>query len=118
MIDIADTSMADDSQAILSKHPFVIFYSSEVDGKMWCPDCVAVDPLIQEIFSGSETPAALLVYVGDRAQWKSRDNKYRQAPYNVTGVPTIVKTKEGHPTERLVESQIQKDRLLEFVKSE
>ena len=37
MIDIAEASLADDPKAVLSKHPFVIFYSSEVDGKLWCP---------------------------------------------------------------------------------
>ncbi|KAH6917027.1 hypothetical protein BKA70DRAFT_1417804 [Coprinopsis sp. MPI-PUGE-AT-0042] len=97
---------------------YVIFYASEMGGKMWCPDCVNVKPLIDEVLSGPDSPCALVVFVGTREQWKTPDNIWRQAPWNVTGVPTVVKIKDGHPAERLVESQIQRDRFLEFVKGE
>ncbi|EAU92534.1 hypothetical protein CC1G_06545 [Coprinopsis cinerea okayama7 len=97
---------------------YLIFYASVVDGKMWCPDCVDVDPLIQEAFSGEDKPGALLVYVGNRTQWKTPSNIFRQAPWKVTGVPAIVKVKDGHPGERIVEGEITRDRLAEFVKAD
>lgn len=95
---------------------FVIFYSSVVDGKLWCPDCRDVDPLVNEIFSPEDGPPALVVYVGNRQQWKTPDNIWRQEPWNVTGVPSIVQIKDGKPAARLVEDEIVESRLKAFVK--
>lgn len=64
---------------------YIIFYASVVDGKMWCPvclgiqqsfnrwlnvlqDCRVVDSLIKEALSGPDSPAALIVYTGNREQ--------------------------------------------------
>ncbi|TFK30947.1 hypothetical protein FA15DRAFT_699361 [Coprinopsis marcescibilis] len=91
---------------------FLIFYSSVVNGEMWCPDCRAVDSLIQETF-GPDGPTALIVYTGTRQQWKTPANIFRQEPWNITGVPSVVRVKDG---ERLVESQVTQERLAELVK--
>ncbi|PPQ63826.1 hypothetical protein CVT24_009776 [Panaeolus cyanescens] len=83
---------------------YIIFYSSIVDGKMWCPDCVAVDKLVKEVFS-EDGPAALIVYVGERSQWKNPTNVYHQHPWNITNIPTIVKQKDGHEVARLADDR-------------
>ncbi|KAF9015679.1 hypothetical protein BDQ17DRAFT_1269690 [Cyathus striatus] len=85
---------------------FIIFYSSVVDGKLWCPDCVVVDGLVQRTFGKPDGPSALVVYVGDRSQWKSSTNIYRGAPWNINSVPTIVRVEDGVEVGRLVDSEI------------
>lgn len=40
-----------------------------------------------------------IIYVGDKPTWKDPKNEYRQAPWNVTGVPTVLKYDE---TEKVV----------------
>lgn len=72
---------------------YLIFYSSEVNGQMWCPVCLAikniyrrkhvelkliddlwfkdcrrVDSLVKSAFSEETGPDGLIVFVGDRTQ--------------------------------------------------
>ena len=54
----------------LPKTFFLVFYSSIVDGKMWCPDCVDVEPSVREAFDGAEKPEAQLFYVGKKEEWR------------------------------------------------
>jgi len=96
---------------------FIIFYSSIVHGEMWCPDCRAVDQLVKETFS-EEYPAALIVYVGNKAQWRNPSHVYRQAPWRITGVPTIVKMADGKEVARLVDETEILERLQAFVKTD
>ncbi|TFK41829.1 hypothetical protein BDQ12DRAFT_677228 [Crucibulum laeve] len=93
---------------------FLVFYSSIVDGKLWCPDCVAIEELVKTTF-GPDGPSALIVYVGDRSQWKSPSNIYRGEPWKLTSVPTIIKLKDGKEEARLVDDEIA-PRLAAFVK--
>ncbi|KAF9055842.1 hypothetical protein BJ165DRAFT_1521811 [Panaeolus papilionaceus] len=93
---------------------FVIFYSSIVDGKLWCPDCVAVDNLVKEVFS-EDGPAALIVYVGDRTQWRTPSNVYRNAPWHISNIPTIVKQEGGHEVARLSDDREILQKLRAFV---
>ncbi|KAF8808135.1 hypothetical protein BYT27DRAFT_6604062 [Phlegmacium glaucopus] len=73
---------------------FIIFYASITENdQMWCPECTAVDNLVRNTFS-EDGPAALVVYVGNRMQWKSPLNIYRQEPWKITNVPTIVRLRE------------------------
>ncbi|KAF5311936.1 hypothetical protein D9619_002584 [Psilocybe cf. subviscida] len=81
---------------------YIIFYSSVVDGQMWCPDCRRVDSLIKETF-GESGPSALIVYTGNREQWKAKTNIWRQEAWNITSVPTIVRLKNGKEESRLVD---------------
>ncbi|KAF5323542.1 hypothetical protein D9611_005618 [Ephemerocybe angulata] len=96
---------------------FIVFYSSVVDGQLWCPDCRDVDPLIKEVFEPEDGPSALIVYVGNRQQWKTPDNIWRQEPWKITGVPSVVRLEDGKPGERLVEDDIA-TQLKEFVKKQ
>jgi hypothetical protein len=61
-----------------------------------------VESLVKETFSESG-PSALVVYTGNRDQWKSKANIWRQEPWNITSVPTIVKLKNGKEESRLVD---------------
>ncbi|KAF8167347.1 hypothetical protein B0H34DRAFT_792080 [Crassisporium funariophilum] len=96
---------------------FVIFYSSiEHDGKMWCPDCRAVEELVKDAFSDSG-PEALIVYVGNKAQWKCSTNAYRQKPWTLTSIPTIVRIQDGQEIGRLTDDSGIIEGLKEFVKA-
>ena len=67
---------------------YLIFYSSIVDGKMWCPvfasrrlrskvtvmtvfkqDCRDVQGLVERTFGPADAPSAMIVYVGERAEY-------------------------------------------------
>ncbi|KXN88834.1 Thioredoxin-like protein Clot [Leucoagaricus sp. SymC.cos] len=73
---------------------YLIFYSSPVHGVMWCPDCLAVDSLVKETFSKETAPDALIVYVGDKPQWRAESNPYRKEPWSLQSIPTIVKLED------------------------
>ncbi|KAF8910148.1 hypothetical protein CPB84DRAFT_1764727 [Gymnopilus junonius] len=96
---------------------FVVFYSSIVNGEMWCPDCRRVEDIVKETFSGDDHDV-LIVYVGDRTQWKNPTNIYRQEPWHITNVPTIIRLKNGKEDGRLSDDQEILNELKTFVKSE
>ncbi|KAI0066495.1 hypothetical protein BV25DRAFT_1390313 [Artomyces pyxidatus] len=74
------------------KEQFVIFYSSrDEEGKMWCPDCRAVEDLVERTFSPIGGPSALVIYVGQKPEWKTPDNPFRGPAWDVQSVPTIVR---------------------------
>ncbi|EJD54427.1 hypothetical protein AURDEDRAFT_156207 [Auricularia subglabra TFB-10046 SS5] len=88
---------------------YIIFYSSvdPATGRLWCPDCRDVDQLVRDTFTADGAPDARLVYVGQRHEWKRpAENPLRGEPWNVAGVPTIVKLKDGKEVARLVEGEI------------
>jgi len=93
---------------------FIIFYSSIVDGRMWCPDCREVEQLIRNTFTAPNSPSALVVYVGDRNQWKSPSNIYRDQLWNIQSIPTVVRLKDGKEKGRLVLDEI-RERLEYFI---
>jgi len=82
---------------------YIIFYSSIVNGKLWCPDCRDVEHIVQETFGGATDPSALIVYVGDKGQWKTPSNIYRGEPWKLTGIPTVVNLRNGEEVGRLVD---------------
>ncbi|KZP28878.1 hypothetical protein FIBSPDRAFT_1039232 [Athelia psychrophila] len=87
---------------------YLLFYSSrDADGRLWCGDCRVVDPLVQETFGKADGPSALIVYVGQQADWQrpahGPQNYYRGEPWNITGVPTLAKLEGGKITHRLTE---------------
>jgi len=95
---------------------FIIFYASKVNGEMWCPDCRRVEGFVKETFSDTG-PDGLIVYVGTRSEWKSLGNKYRQDPWKITNVPTIVKVENGSEVGRLGDHHEIEERLVTFVQS-
>jgi len=92
---------------------FVIFYASrDASGRMWCPDCLAVEDVVENTFGPAAAPTALAVYVGQKAEWKSSSNPFRGEPWKVESIPTIIRTTDGA---RLVDAEI-KDRLASFLR--
>jgi len=93
----------------------LIFYSSVVDGQLWCPDCRSVDPLIKNTFETNEEWHGIIVYVGDRPTWRDPENQFRKQ-WKVSNIPTLIRLDgEGKELARLVESEITKTRLNEFL---
>ncbi|KAF8140521.1 hypothetical protein EV363DRAFT_1151665 [Boletus edulis] len=86
---------------------FFVFFSSRLpeSNSLWCPDCRAVEDLIRKTFgSEQDPPSAVIVYVGQRSEWKAPDNVFRQDPWKVTTIPTIIKLDEaGKEVARLVD---------------
>lgn len=83
---------------------------------MWCPECRAVEDLVKDAFPDGG-PAALIVYVGNKSQWKSPLNIYRQEPWKITNVPTIVRLRERQEGGRLASDAEITNELSEFVKA-
>ncbi|KAG8936346.1 hypothetical protein FRC02_002939 [Tulasnella sp. 418] len=91
------------------KETFLIFYSSIVDGKLWCPDCRDVEQSVKDIFEGNDDINGVIVYVGDRTTWRDPANRFRQE-WKISSVPTLIRlTAHGTEESRLVESEV-KDR--------
>jgi len=89
------------------KENFVIFYASRDDsGKMWCPDCRDVEDLIGRTFKPADGPSGLIVYVGQRAEWKTDKNVFRSAPWRIRSIPTIVRVENAAEVSRLAEDEI------------
>ncbi|KAH7923249.1 hypothetical protein BV22DRAFT_1015792 [Leucogyrophana mollusca] len=76
-----------------AKEKYIVFYSSRVDGKMWCPDCVAVEEPVQRIFGDENGPSAVIVYVGQKAEYGSK-NPFREEPWKIVSIPTIIRLKD------------------------
>ncbi|KAI0931509.1 hypothetical protein AcW1_001102 [Taiwanofungus camphoratus] len=88
------------------KEDFLIFYASRDEtGKLWCPDCIAIDNLVNKAFGPADGPTGLIVYVGQRAEWKSMSNPFRKEPWTVESVPTIIRVRDGA---RLVDKEIER----------
>ncbi|KAJ7597400.1 hypothetical protein C8J56DRAFT_318423 [Mycena floridula] len=64
-------------------------------------DCRAVDELVQNTFRGTDSPSALMYFVGDKPTWKSPTNIFRGEPWKVESVPTIIKMRDGKELARL-----------------
>ncbi|ETW87117.1 hypothetical protein HETIRDRAFT_41809 [Heterobasidion irregulare TC 32-1] len=95
---------------------FVIFYASrDREGKMWCPDCRDVEDTVERTFAGADAPPALIIYVGQKPEWKAASNHFRDAPWYIEAIPTIVRVKDATEDARLVEGDIV-SQLASFVK--
>ncbi|TFK56853.1 hypothetical protein OE88DRAFT_1730294 [Heliocybe sulcata] len=102
------SSVVDPAALNESPEEFLIFYSSrDEEGKMWCPDCRAVENIIKATFDKEDGPTGLIVYVGQKPEWKSPSNRFRGAPWSVNAIPTIIKRLRGKEVGRLVESEIE-----------
>lgn len=76
----------------------VLFEASDDPGtqKSWCSDCAESKPIIDKVledFKFNEQLALLVVKVGNRDEWKSNDNPFRNHDLRITNVPTLVSLK-------------------------
>ncbi|KAF8274025.1 hypothetical protein EI94DRAFT_1714551 [Lactarius quietus] len=89
------------------KQDFVIFYASrDDDGKI----------SHRTHFAPADGPSGLIVYVGQRIEWKTGSNFFRATPWRIRSIPTVVKLQGSKEVGRLVEDEIAGD-LLAFVGS-
>ncbi|GAA5868403.1 hypothetical protein JCM1840_006980 [Sporobolomyces johnsonii] len=113
-------------EAVLSQIPpstspssphYLIFFAP------WCPDCLATQSAIEQRVPESNST---LVYVGERDQWKTPENPFRKAPFNISKIPTIVRVEQGgeslqgslESALRLVEGELRDETKFEqFVKA-
>jgi hypothetical protein len=90
------------------KPRFLVIYASPRpnDGLMWCGDCRRAEPLINQKFA-SRTEDVKVVYAGSESEyvidpkrraywlisrrWRTPSNQYRQTPFSIDKLPTIIK---------------------------
>ncbi|KAL1412569.1 hypothetical protein Q8F55_000316 [Vanrija albida] len=85
---------------------FLVFFSSKVDGRLWCGDCRNTDAVVQETFGGADKPKAVLYWVGNIPEWKDPKNQAR-TEWKITNIPTIVRLDEsGKEVARIVEGDL------------
>ncbi|KXJ86364.1 hypothetical protein Micbo1qcDRAFT_140279 [Microdochium bolleyi] len=89
---------------------YVVFFASGEPS--WCPDCRDAVPALEAVFGSDSAPAAHLVRVGERPEWRTPDNKYRNAPWNVNCVPSVVRYEDGREVARLGDQESQQESAL------
>ncbi|GAA5869026.1 hypothetical protein JCM3774_002452 [Rhodotorula dairenensis] len=110
--------------ATADKPHFLVFFASidEHTGKPWCPDCSEVQQEVERLVPEQNST---LVFVGDRTEWKKPDNAFRQKPFNISKIPTIIRVQGGadnvaaslDSAPRLIESELRdRSKFEEFVK--
>ncbi|KAG5443326.1 Thioredoxin domain-containing protein 17 [Clonorchis sinensis] len=75
------------------KRIFVLFSGTPSEnGVSWCPDCVAVKPVINEALKYlPEDSIFLTVLVGDRPAWRSSSNVFRtNSNCAISSIPTLI----------------------------
>ncbi|KAL1411694.1 hypothetical protein Q8F55_002660 [Vanrija albida] len=96
-------TLAADLKAAPAGPVFVLFSSTEQDGKKWCPGCIEIEPDVQRVFENGEH-YALAVYLDwtdfDEGQWP-------QEAWALIGVPTVyrIDTPGAKPTSWLMQGQ-------------
>lgn len=72
------------------KAHYVVFFAS--GNPPWCPDCVRAQPALEKVFgSASGMPILHKILVGERHEWKTSENRWRKAPFQVDQTPTVIK---------------------------
>ncbi|BGP38601.1 hypothetical protein JCM10450v2_002550 [Rhodotorula kratochvilovae] len=93
-------------------HFLVLFASVDPNtGKPWCPDCADVQGEVERLIPDNKST---LVFVGDRTEWRDPNNKFRQPPFSIDRIPTIIRIEQGgdavanslDSAPRLVESEL------------
>lgn len=72
---------------------YVVYFASPENGQSsWCPDCRNALPALKNVFGADSAPSAYVIQAGTRAEWRGNpNNKWRNAPYNIDCLPTIVR---------------------------
>ncbi|KAG9235392.1 hypothetical protein BJ875DRAFT_459242 [Amylocarpus encephaloides] len=98
------------------KPSYLVVYASLMDGRSWCGDCRDAETFVNAKFADSPH-VVTVVYAGQREEWRQTDNPWRQAPFSITALPTIVKVLD-EKWEYLVEGDVyDQEKLDAFVKA-
>ncbi|KAF8847756.1 hypothetical protein BDZ45DRAFT_606958 [Acephala macrosclerotiorum] len=100
------------STATPSKPSFLVVYASLTNGRSWCGDCRNAESFVDSKFA-SGVDEVKVVYAGQRDEWRKADNPWRQAPFSVTNLPTLLKVTSDGKWERLVEGDVYNQRKLD-----
>ena len=79
-------------QAATGNKFLVIFTGSinEETNESWCPDCERAKPIIQRVIDRLNGRITILKGITTEDAWMdNEDHPFRQAPYEVEGVPTM-----------------------------
>ncbi|KAK1593347.1 uncharacterized protein LY79DRAFT_514688 [Colletotrichum navitas] len=93
------------AEASAAKPAYLVVYASHRNGRSWCGDCTAAEPYIEKKFGGNELTVRV-VYAGLPEEWRTKENPWRQAPFNVTNLPTLIKVSGEKKWEKLVEADV------------
>jgi hypothetical protein len=97
-------------------NPFFILFtgSKGSNGKSWCPDCTAADPVIDSALNGLAGGCKILVCDVNREEYRDQNYVYRKDPrINLRCVPTLIKWRSGKILARLNDSQSQQAGLVQ-----
>ncbi|TVY84084.1 Thioredoxin-like protein Clot [Lachnellula suecica] len=97
-------ALVESFQSSSIKPSFVVVYASLTDGRSWCGDCRAAEPLVNAKFA-DRTDVLKVVYAGQRDEWRKADNQWKKAPFSVTNLPTLIKVTNDE-WEQLVEEDV------------
>ncbi|KAF4827133.1 Thioredoxin-like protein Clot [Colletotrichum tropicale] len=100
------------AEASEDKPAYLVVYASHRNGKSWCPDCTAAEPYIEKKFAGDEGTVRV-VYAGLPEEWRTKENPWRQEPFNVTNLPTLIKVSGEKKWEKLVEADVYNQKKLD-----
>ncbi|KAK9900912.1 thioredoxin-like protein [Cystobasidium minutum MCA 4210] len=104
---------AEDVKQVIAKATgpsYVMYYAD------WCPDCQNAAPILEKTFGNDKAPRAARVMVGERPLWKSSGNVFRQDPFKISNIPTLVRIEQGSEVGRLTEGEIlDQERLAKFI---
>ncbi len=94
---------------------FILFTGSKgSNGKSWCPDCTAADPVIESALNSLVGGCKILVCDVIREEYRDQNYIYRKDPrINLKCVPTLIKWANGKCLSRLNDSQSQQAGLVQ-----
>ncbi|EFX06600.1 duf953 domain containing protein [Grosmannia clavigera kw1407] len=82
---------------------YLVVYAGLINGRSWCGDCRTAEPYLERKFAQKD---AQVVYAGDPQKWRRTDNPFRQGPFNVTNLPTLLKVTSDGQWHKLVEADV------------
>ncbi|TVY14408.1 Thioredoxin-like protein Clot [Lachnellula arida] len=107
------SAIAQSLESSSSKPSFLVVYASHVDGRSWCGDCREAEPLVDAKFA-DRADDVKVVYAGQKDEWRQAENPWKQAPFSVTNLPTLIKvTGNASKWERLVEEDVYNQKKLD-----
>ncbi|XP_054288784.1 thioredoxin domain-containing protein 17-like [Macrosteles quadrilineatus] len=84
------TKELDDKKVVF----YVLFTGSlDASGKSWCKDCVAAEPLIDEVINKlPDSIHFVVVHVGQPEYWKDQNCPFRKdKKAHVSSIPTVIR---------------------------